>query len=382
MKEKFSEAVSPGHPDKIADQISDTILDLYTKVSPDIRVACETVVSGKEIHLFGEVSFKDAVPDREIEVAIRNLLVDIGYRHANIGFNAFEVEIYNHMNRQSRELQELNPVPEYKGDYKEVLSGDQGIMFGYATNESPDFLPLQYSVARTALKAIQGADFLEYGFYPDSKCFVSVCFPEEPKLPYIKSIFISAHVWNKGLVQVNCKGISDRILRTIRQVYMGYLDFTNDPLIVLNPFEFGGPEADSGLTGRKIVCDQYGGEVPVGGGAFSGKDYTKIDRTLAYWARLLARGLVEKGYCDKALVKLGSWIGLESPTFRDFDTFGTSYRSDEDIREYLEKQVMDLSSIVQKLHLLDGNLAKFTGWGPFGQNPDECFWEDVSVLEN
>lgn len=315
IKKFTSEAVSEGHPDKVADQISDKILDLYLSQDPYAKVACETLVTEGKVILAGEITSTASIGKSDRALAARTVINDLGY--SNFGFNPFEVEILDLIHTQSPDINQCV----VKGD----VAGDQGIMFGYATNESPDYMPLAFSIARKILRNLTN---LKHPFLgPDSKCLVTTATFDDRK-PIVSHVLVSSqhvdYVSQKVLEDI----ITPVIVETIRE-YQDYLDpeLITVPDISINPsgrFVFGGPAADTGLTGRKIIVDSYGGACPHGGGAYSGKDPSKVDRSAAYYARYMAKNMVAAGLCDKVLVSISYSIGSEYPVSIAFDTMGTN----------------------------------------------------------
>lgn len=358
---KTAEFVSSGHPDKIADLISDYILDQVLRQDPKGRCAAEVLVTGNIVIVAGEISAKG--PNLNVVELVRQAIASIGYTRADLGFDAFSCQIINLLRQQSPDLARLQVVGP-------AVAGDQGVMTGYATGESPDHLPLQLSIARFLLVELAKLRIPEVYF--DAKSLVSVDFRDKD-LPRIRQAFISVHNNHDEDLQF----LSDILIKRLRQEYLGYLSIPTFFKVVINPaglFKIGGPLGDTGLTGRKIVVDQYGDEVPVGGGAFSGKDPTKVDRSAAYYARYVAKNLVAAELCDKALVRVSYLIGQDGPKFVALDTFGTNKTklSDADlISTLLKKNVFDfrVEKIITDLDLRNPIYSPTARFGHFGVDP-------------
>ena len=374
-----SEYVGIGHPDKVADQISDTVLDLYLHQDPNSRVAVETMVSGNKVILAGEVTSKTEVTHEDIDIAVRETLRNIGYTSDVPGnFNDKDVEVTIYIKPQSPNIHD--GVDKTDG---EIGAGDQGIMFGYAIDETPEFLPLSY-VAASELLTHLNSEILEGNLptlFTDNKSQVCVRYDDESSLPKIEKIILSS--WHSPDLSV--KEVQDLLSKEIVEPFIQkYRDMdlvVEEPEIFINsagPFFIGGPEADAGLTGRKIIVDTYGGYAPHGGGAFSGKDPSKVDRSAAYMARHIAKSLVANRYASEALVQLSYAIGHTQP-------FSISVNSDSDMEEEdlvaLIRDNFDLSpaGIISYLKLNDSEFIEYKDVASGGHFLDQSTtWEQVS----
>lgn len=321
-----SEAVSPGHPDKVADQISDAILDLYLKQDPDARVACETLVTENRIIVAGEITSVALITAKDREKAAREVVQILGYD--NFGFDSKTVEYQDYIHEQSPDIHQCV--------IKDIVAGDQGIMFGYSTNESPDGLPLQLSIARTIINTLYARKYKIFG--PDAKCLVTLAEHENIK-PSVVNILVSVQHIESATNQEIRQAVQETVESVLKSYELYLSDFQSYTLNV-NPsgrFVKGGPAADTGLTGRKIIVDTYGGVCPHGGGAFSGKDPSKVDRSAAYFARYVANHLVHAGVCDKCIISLAYAIGESIPIIFEVNTLGTNKTniSDRDLHETL-----------------------------------------------
>ena len=315
-----SEAVAAGHPDKVADQIADAVLDAYLAVDPLSRVACEvTLTTDPETNrglvlVTGEIT-SDAKPN--IEGIVRSVLSDIGYDRDENSFNCDTVDILNKIKKQSPIIAQA-----VTRDGTELGAGDQGIMFGYATNETSNFMPLPHAIAFEAIRLIeadievgrQGEDWLS-PFLPDAKAQATILFNEVGRAIAVDSVLISAcHRSDVSLADLKFY-VEDRVIKHIKNGQSGHL-INDQTKWIINPageWSFGGPAADTGLSGRKIVVDNYGADCPVGGGSFSGKDPTKVDRSGAYAARHLAKNIVAAKFCNKCQVQIAYAIGVVEP---------------------------------------------------------------------
>ena len=359
---KTSEAVLFGHPDKVADQISDAVLDKMLSIDPKARVAVETLVTGNNVIVAGELGTAAANFSINLDEVVRQAVAGAGYTSSILGFDAFSCRILNLLHQQSANLSQLQALGP-------TVAGDQGIMFGYATVESPDNLPLQFSVARQALFEIHKLGLPD--LHTDAKALCSVQFPDDD-LPILKSLEISIHTSRTDFQEV-----AKHVIRRLRELYLGYLKIPALTTVKFNPagpFIFGGPAADTGLTGRKIVVDQYGGEVPVGGGAFSGKDPSKVDRSAAYYARYVALNLVRANICSKALVSVSYMIGQDGPSSVTLNTFGTNHTSFSDadvLAKCLKANIFDfrVEKIIEKLQLRNPIYEATAHYGHFGVEP-------------
>ena len=312
-----SEYVSPGHPDKIADQISDAILDAYLRVDEEAKVAAETMVKGNTIYVCGEITTASEIPQSDLEKEIRKTVCDIGYDRDEFGFNGQTCEIIFNVSEQSREI---NKGVVQEGDI--IGAGDQGIMFGYATKETPTSMPPAIYLAKQFIHVAYGArdTFFEGGDYlrPDMKSQVTLRYDAHGVIEIDTVVLSACHSTLLSLPDVK-DFFYTQILPTVKESNPEHIQrwFTDNTKYLINPagpWHMGGPIADCGLTGRKIVVDQYGADAPIGGGAFSGKDSTKVDRSAAYMARNIAlKTLHQHDDCEKIIVQLAYAIGTEYP---------------------------------------------------------------------
>ena len=366
-----SESVSEGHPDKVADQISDNILDAILKNDPKARVACETMVTTGYAVIAGEISTKSYV---EIPRVVRDTIKNIGYSDSEMGFDFGTCGVLVSLDEQSRDI--AQGVNEGEGDSKEQGAGDQGMMFGYASNETKELMPMpimySHKLVQHLAKLRKKGD-LPY-LRPDSKSQVSVRY-ENHKPVAIETVVISTQhdpdVKNKQLRGEITEMVINKIIpERLRAKKMK---------IHINPtgkFVIGGPHGDCGLTGRKIIVDTYGGFSRHGGGAFSGKDPSKVDRSAAYMARYIAKNLVAAKIADRCEVQLAYAIGVADPVSICVETFGTC-KVNEDILEDLIRShfMLKPAGIIKSLDLQKPRYAKTAAYGHFGRNEKEFTWE-------
>ena len=370
-----SESVSEGHPDKVADQISDAILDAYLANDPNARVAAETVLKNNTVILAGEISSSAEI---DTEKVVRSVINEIGYSSEALGFDGHTAEIINLLDRQSPDIaQGVESALEVRAENgREIGAGDQGIIFGYATNETPELLPLPIALAHRLafrLSEVRKNGTLPY-LRPDGKTQVSVVY-EDNKAAGIDTVLISAqHDEKVSQEQLRADLIEHVINPVIPEQWQ------NDAMRVLvNPtgrFVIGGPVGDSGLTGRKIIVDTYGGAAHHGGGAFSGKDPTKVDRSAAYAARWAAKNIVAAGFAERAEIQLAYAIGVAAPVSVYVHTFGTGILPDAQIQAAVS-EVFDFTpgGIIRELDLRKPIFAQTAAYGHFGR-PDTVFsWE-------
>ena len=380
-----SESVTEGHPDKIADQISDAILDALLEQDPYSRVAAETTVATGLALVVGEIT-TDAYVD--IAKVVRKTIRDIGYTKNAGGFDADSIAVLTSIDEQSADIA-LGVDKAYESKQEGVEedfgtgAGDQGIIFGYATNETSEYLPPAISYAHRLtrrLTKVRKEGLLPY-LRPDGKSQVTVEFDEEGKVVRIDTIVISTqHSEVVTLGQIK----QDVIRFVIKEVIPPQLLDENTKYFI-NPtgrFVIGGPQGDAGLTGRKIIVDTYGGTGRHGGGAFSGKDPTKVDRSAAYAARWVAKNIVAAGIADKAEIELAYAIGVAKPVSIAVDTFGTGKYSDEKIVEVIEK-VFDLrpEAIINALDLRRPIYKQTAAYGHFGRTDIELPWEELNKVD-
>ena len=379
-----SESVTEGHPDKMADQISDSILDAIIAQDPMGRVACETLVTTGQVHVVGEISTNCYV---DIPKIIRETVKDIGYTNAEYGFDYKTCGILVSLDEQSPDIaQGVNEALEAReGDMDEsdaVGAGDQGMMFGYATNETPEFMPLPIALAHRLsrrLTEVRKNGTLPY-LRPDGKTQVTVVY-EDGKPVAVDTIVISTqHDEDVTLKQIR----ADLIKYVIKEIVPAEL-LSDETKIFVNPtgkFVIGGPQGDSGLTGRKIIVDTYGGWARHGGGAFSGKDPTKVDRSAAYAARYVAKNIVAAGLADKCEIQLAYAIGVAHPVSVMVDTFGTNKIAEEKIEELVAKN-FDLrpAGIIKMLDLRRPIYKNTAAYGHFGRTDVDLPWEHTDKAE-
>lgn len=372
-----SESVSEGHPDKMADQISDSILDAYLSEDTNARVACETLLTTGLIVVAGEISSRAMVNHARIA---REVVRHIGYTHSDMGFDANTCAVISALGEQSPDI--AIGVNEDAEQAKEQGAGDQGIMFGYACNETPSFMPLAiyYANRLVARQAEVRKSGKLHWLRPDAKSQVTVRYVDG-KPTTIETIVLSTqHDPEVNQRQIH-EAVVEEIIRPV--VPAGLLrDRVN---FLINPtgrFVFGGPMADAGLTGRKIIVDTYGGAVPHGGGAFSGKDPSKVDRSAAYATRYVAKNIVAAGLAEKCLVQVAYAIGVAQPVSLMVETFGTGKVPDERLVE-LVREHFDLrpKGIIGMLNLLRPIYRKTAAYGHFGREEPEFTWEATDRAE-
>ena len=379
-----SESVTEGHPDKMADQISDAILDAIIEQDPQGRVACETLVTTGQVHVVGEISTNCYV---DIPKIIRNTVKDIGYTRAKYGFDCATCGILVSLDEQSPDIaQGVNQALEAREGEMSVEeatgAGDQGMMFGYATNETPEFMPLPIALAHRLarrLTEVRKDGTLPY-LRPDGKTQVTVAY-EDGKPVAVETIVISTqHDEDVTLEQIR----KDLIEQVIKPIVPAEL-LKDDTRIFVNPtgkFVIGGPQGDSGLTGRKIIVDTYGGWARHGGGAFSGKDPTKVDRSAAYAARYVAKNIVAAGLAERCEIQLAYAIGVARPVSVMVDTFGTHKVAEEKIEELVEKH-FDLrpAGIIKMLDLRRPIYRQTAAYGHFGRTDVDLPWEHTDKAD-
>lgn len=373
-----SESVTEGHPDKVADQISDSVLDAIMAKDPMGRVACETLITTGQVHVVGEISTSCYV---DIPHIIRDTLEKIGYTRAKYGFDATTCGISVSLDEQSPDIalgvdKALEAKEGEKDEGAEIGAGDQGMMFGYATNETPEFMPLPIALAHLLarrLAEVRKNGELPY-LRPDGKTQVTVAY-EDGKPVSVETIVISTqHEEGVSLEQIK----KDLIEKVIKVVVPKEL-LTDKTRYLVNPtgkFVIGGPQGDSGLTGRKIIVDTYGGMARHGGGSFSGKDPTKVDRSATYAARYVAKNIVAAGLADRCEIQLAYAIGVARPVSIMVDTFGTNKVSEDKIEELVKKN-FDLrpASIIKNLNLRRPIYAQTAAYGHFGRTDIDLPWE-------
>jgi len=372
-----SESVTEGHPDKICDQISDAILDEYLRQDPESRVAIETMTTTGFVAIAGEVNSQADFDEKAQEELIRNVIRDIGYDKPDLKFDANSCQVLLKLHLQSPDIsQGVTATNE-----KEQGAGDQGLMFGYATNETKEFMPLPIILAHKLtrkLAEVRKTKELPW-VRPDGKSQVSVLY-EDNKPKKIETIVIST----QHAPGISNKEISDKIIESVIKPVCGNL-WNDDIMIHVNPtgkFEIGGPHGDAGLTGRKIIVDTYGGYGRHGGGAFSGKDPSKVDRSACYMCRYIAKNIIAAGLAERCEVQVAYAIGVAEPVSLMVNTFGTGKIPEEDIENLVRKHFdMKPSAIISHFDLKKPIYRKTAAYGHFGRNEPEFGWEKTDKVE-
>ena len=374
-----SESVSAGHPDKVCDQISDAVLDAYLAVDPDSRVACETMIKNNMVFIAGEITSKGR-PD--LEPVVRKTIKDIGYDSDEYGFNGDNCEFTNLISEQSPDISQ--GVTEGEGVDQEQGAGDQGLMFGYACKETESLMPLPIDLSHRLVK--QQADVMKSAeiswLRPDAKSQVSVIYSNDGKKIEGLSAVVLSTQHDDGVTHSEIESqVMEKIIRPI--VPSEWL--TNKTDIFINPtgkFVIGGPVGDCGLTGRKIIVDTYGGMARHGGGAFSGKDPSKVDRSAAYASRYVAKNIVAAGLADFCEIQVSYAIGVAKPTSIFVETFNSEKVAKEVIVKLVEEE-FDLrpKSIIEMLDLKRPIYQQTAAYGHFGRTDIELSWEKTDRAE-
>lgn len=381
-----SESVTEGHPDKVADQISDAILDAILAQDPQARVACETALNTGLVLVFGEVTTSAYV---DIQKIVRNTVREIGYRDGKFGFDADSIAVLVSLDEQSPDIAQgvddaIETREKGEVDNKLIGAGDQGIMFGYATDETPELMPMPIALSHRLsrrLAEVRKSGELNY-LGPDGKTQVTIEYDDNNQPQRIDTIVISTqHTEGIELDQIRQDVIKHVVEPTMPE---NWLD--ENTRYFINPtgkFVSGGPEADSGLTGRKIIVDTYGGSAHHGGGAFSGKDATKVDRSASYAARYIAKNLVAAGLARKVEIQLAYAIGVAEPVSISIDTFNTSALSETDLVG-LVRDNFDLTpnGIIDMLSLRQPIFSKTAAYGHFGRDDQDFAWEKTDKVDS
>ena len=380
-----SESVTEGHPDKVADRISDSILDAILERDPMGRVACETVVTTGQVHVVGEISTTCYV---DIAKIIREAIREIGYTNSAYGFDADTVGVLISLDEQSPDIAQGvdRALESREGDMDiedAIGAGDQGMMFGYATNETPEYMPLPISLAHKL--AFKLADIrkvtgeMNY-LRPDGKTQVTIAYEGDKPVAVDTIVVSTQHDPHVSIEQIK----NDVIEYVVKPIVPEDL-FSAATKIFVNPtgrFVIGGPQGDSGLTGRKIIVDTYGGMARHGGGAFSGKDPTKVDRSASYAARYVAKNIVAAGLADRCEIQLAYAIGVARPVSVNVDTFGTN-KVDEEIISKLVQENFDLrpAGIIKMLNLRRPIYRPTSAYGHFGRTDVDLPWERLDKVD-
>lgn len=381
-----SESVTEGHPDKMADQISDAILDAIIEQDPKARVAVETLLTTGVAIVAGEVTTKAYVDVQDI---VRKTVLDIGYTRAKYGFDGETCAVLSSIHSQSPDIAlGVNEAAEFKqgekaeDEIEKVGAGDQGMMFGYATNETEELMPLPIMLAHKL--AMKLAEVRKNGtvpfLRPDGKTQVTIEYDENEKPVRVDTVLIST----QHEPDVTISEIREALLKYVINPIIPENLKDDNMKILVNPtgrFVLGGPSADTGLTGRKIIVDTYGGAIPHGGGAFSGKDPTKVDRSAHYFARYVAKNVVAAGLADKFMIQVAYAIGVARPVSIMINTFGTAKVDEEKLRKVVE-EIFDFrpGAIIKKLDLLRPIYRKTAAYGHFGRNDPDFTWERTDMV--
>ncbi len=368
-----SESVSEGHPDKVCDQISDAILDDILKHDKTARVACETFCATGLVLVGGEITTSHYV---DIQKVVRQVVKEIGYTKGDYRFDFHSINVMSAINKQS---------PDIAMGVDTGGAGDQGMMFGYATNETPEYMPMALMYAHKLVKKLadirkRSSRLMPY-LRPDAKSQVTIEYSDDNKPLRVDTVVVSTQ-HDPNVSQARIK--ADVLKNVIKKVIPARL-LDKKTIIHVNPtgkFEIGGPHGDTGLTGRKIIVDTYGGKAPHGGGAFSGKDPSKVDRSAAYAARHLAKNIVAAKLARECMIQLSYAIGVAQPVSIFVDTYGTGKVSDNKIANFIKKNVnLTPKGIIERLKLRRPIYRKTAAYGHFGRNDKDFTWEKLDLVK-
>ena len=379
-----SESVTEGHPDKVCDQISDAILDACLKEDKNARVAAECITSTGLVLVVGEMTTETYVPIEEI---VRETIKEIGYTDPSLGFDYENVAVLTSINSQSPDIaQGVDKAEEYDAshdDYDKIGAGDQGMVFGYANDETEAYLPMSVKLAQDLAKRlsqVRKEGIIDY-IRPDGKSLVTAEYDDD-KLVRIDSIVISTQHQDGVSLEKIRKDITEKVIKEV--IDENLID--EKTRIFVNPtgkFVIGGPKGDSGLTGRKIIVDTYGGYSKAGGGAFSGKDPTKVDRSAAYMARYAAKNMVAAGLAKRLEIGVSYAIGVARPLAIFVDSFGTGKYDDEKLKEIIEENFdFRPGAIIDKLDLRRPIYKKTAAYGHFGRDDEDFTWEALDKVQD
>jgi len=380
-----SESVSEGHPDKVCDALSDAILDEYLSQDSNSRVACETLATTGTVIVSGEVTSSGSI---DVEKIVKETLNDIGYNDSEYGMDCNTVKIISMLDKQSPEI--AQGVNEGDGLHEEQGAGDQGLMFGFACNETVELMPMPIHLSHRLVEKM--TELRKSGkipwLRPDSKSQVSVLYHDDKPVSINKVVIATQHddMLNKfGSEKEEHDFVEKEIIEHVIKPVLDQsgLPYSDDFIVNgTGRFVFGGPEADTGLTGRKIIVDTYGGYAPHGGGAFSGKDPSKVDRSAAYMARYIAKNIVAAELAQKCEVQFSYSIGVADPTSFYVKSFGTSEYTDEDLTE-LAQDIFPLkpAGIINHLQLKYPRYRQTAAYGHFGRENKSFTWEQTDMVE-
>jgi S-adenosylmethionine synthetase len=380
-----SESVSEGHPDKVCDAISDAILDEYLKNDPNSRVACETLATTGTVFVSGEITSLGSI---DVEKTVKKTLDEIGYNDIAYGMDQKNVKIISMLDKQSPEI--AQGVNEGSGLHNEQGAGDQGLMFGYACNETKELMPLPIHLSHRLVErmsALRKSGEIPW-LRPDSKSQVSVVYENSTPVKIGKVVIATQH--DDMLDKFNNETeehsfVKQEVIKNVIKPVLEESGLPYDEDFIVNGtgrFVFGGPEADTDLTGRKIIVDTYGGYAPHGGGAFSGKDPSKVDRSAAYMARYIAKNIVAAKLADRCEVQFSYSIGVAEPTSFYVKTFGTGLISDEELTEIAESVFpLKPAGIIEHLKLKHPRYRITSAYGHFGREEDSFTWEQTGMVE-